>query len=85
MPTHLLASKEGPLNPAAEYRAGYLRALGHLGLTERQGQHLAECLTGRFFAACGQAELQPVIDQVRTLLHRQPMPEPLGVHDVAHT
>jgi len=65
-------------DPAVEYRAGFLRAIAYLGLAPGLAQQLAEQLTGRPFAACGAAELQPVLDALHALLRRQRVPSPRG-------
>lgn len=75
MPTHPLPPIA--VDAGAEYRAGFLRAVAHLGLSASDGTRLAERLTGRSFASCGPAELQPVIEQLLALVHRQHCPEPM--------
>jgi hypothetical protein len=55
---------------ACEYRLGFLRAVAHLGLDATHGARLAESLTNRSFAACGPADLRPVLDQLRVITQR---------------
>ena len=54
---------------AAEYRAGFLRLVAHLGLDAGAGARFAECVTGRRFGTCGPDELWPVVEQLRALVH----------------
>jgi len=55
---------------AAEYRAGFLRAVAHLGIQASDCERLAERLTGRSFSACAPADLHPVLEHLRDVAYR---------------
>ena len=76
-PGTLVASDD---DAAGEYRLGFLRAVAHLGLNASDGARLAESLTGRSFAACGPADLRPVLEQLHVIAQRLQPSQPAPRH-----
>ncbi len=66
-----VTSSPTPVRPirlsAPEYRAGFLRAVAHLGLDTDGAQRLVEAVTGQPFESCGPAQLQPLIQDLRAI------------------
>ncbi len=61
--------RTAPVEPAAEYRAGFLRAVEHLCLNVEGARRLAEAVTGQRFEDCGQAELEPLVRELSAIAH----------------
>jgi hypothetical protein len=56
--------------PAALYRALFLKAAGHLGIERIVAVTLVESLASRPFDECGWTDLQPAICQLQSVVDR---------------
>ena len=68
MPTSPPVPRQNAIaDPAVEYRAGFLRAIAHLGLNADGARRLTEAVTGQRFEDCGQAELEPLVRELSAI------------------
>jgi hypothetical protein len=63
------AERFGP-DADATFREDFLRAVSHLGIGRDQAAALVEASIGRPFAACGAADLLPLLGELLALAQR---------------